>query len=113
MCVSGSQSGCCCCPSAQIFKEELCGNLTGPLEGFEAWTAPIGMNDYIQGTFEIFNAGPGVITATISGTPDANLNVPPGSSQAVGVINPSEMVVTVPAGTSGKFCINLFKRLFP
>lgn len=103
-----------CCPSAQILQEKICGNLTGPLTNFIAWSASVTLNDYIQGTFEIFNAGPGIITAVINdnGTSAGSLTVPPGTSQSVSVNSPDSFQITdVPAGTTGKFCITLYKRI--
>lgn len=89
----------------QLCQEKICGNLNGGTAGltlFTAWTAPA-VNDYFQGTFEIFNAGPATtasVTTTAGGTVNF-LSIPPGSS-----------ISNVPAGTTGKFCINLYKRLF-
>lgn len=113
MCNSNGFNG-NCCPSAQIFQEKICGNLTGPLNDFLIWSVPATfVNDYIQGTFEIFNAGPGTITANINdnGTLVGGLNVPPGTSQAVSVNSPGSVTVDVPAGTAGRFCITLYKRV--
>lgn len=119
MCGSnGSNSNCCCCPNAVVFQEKICGNLTGPLgeaAPFIAWQAPE-VNDYFQGTFEIFNAGPGIITATVlnnDGVVVGTLTVPPGSSISVSVNNPNSLnIISVPLGTHGKFCITLYKRVF-
>jgi Protein of unknown function (DUF3992) len=116
MCGShGSNSNCCCCPNAVVLQEKICGNLAGPLTNFVAWQAPA-VNDYFQGTFEIFNAGPGTITATVlnsAGVVIGTLTVPPGNSVSVSVNNPNSFVITsVPAGTHGKFCITLYKRVF-
>ncbi|MEH7010756.1 S-Ena type endospore appendage [Neobacillus niacini] len=125
MCGSqGSNSNCCCCPNAIVLQEKICGNLAGPLPvpvpspgltlPFLAWEAP-DVNDYFQGTFEIFNAGPATITAEVldsTGGVIATLTVPPGNSVSVSVNNPDSFSVTVPDGTHGKFCITLYKRLF-
>ena len=118
MCGSGSNSNCCCCPNAVVFQEKICGNLQGPLTEFPAWQAPTPENDYFQGTFEIFNAGTGIINATVTDTSGfatqiggAN-GISPGNSISVSVNNPASLIVTVPMGTHGKFCITLFKRLF-
>ena len=115
MCGShGSNSNCCCCPNAVVLQEKICGNLTGPLTNFVAWEAP-DVNDYFQGTFVIFNAGPVIITANVldaTGAIIGTLSVPPGNSVSVSVNNPDSFSVTVPDGTHGKFCITLYKRLF-
>lgn len=112
MCGSGGFGGdCCCCPPSQVFQEKICGNLTGALTDFLAWQAPLGVNDYFQGTFEIFNAGPGIITAVANGGPGNLLTIPSGTSQVVSINLPTNLTVTVPLGTTGKFCINLYKRV--
>lgn len=115
MCGSNnSNQNCSCCPNATVLQEKNCGNLTGPLTNFIAWQAPV-VNDYFQGTFEIFNAGPGIITANVlnsAGVVIGSLTVPPGNSVSVSVNNPNSFSITVPAGTHGKFCITLYKRLF-
>lgn len=119
MCGSnGSSQDCCCCPNATVLQEKICGNLTGPLgvgdATFIAWQAPV-VNDYFQGTFEIFNAGPDIITAEIlnsAGVVIATLSVPPRNSVAVSVNNPDSFSIVVPDGTHGKFCITLYKRIF-
>ena len=114
MWIYGSNSNCCCCPDAAIFQEEICGNLTGLLSGYLAWEAPA-VNDYFQGTFEIFNAGPDTITASVldsNGNVIAPLSIPPNNSVSASANNPEFFSVNVPAGTHGKFCITLYKRLF-
>ncbi|WP_163100463.1 S-Ena type endospore appendage [Peribacillus alkalitolerans] len=107
-----------CCPDPQIFVEKNCGNLRGPLGTTETtpdtfapvWTGPAD-GDYFQGTFEVFNCGPvGNILFRVS--PNATvITVPPGNSIAVSVNNPTSFEVIVPTGTSGKFCITLYKRV--
>lgn len=93
---------CCCCPDAMIFQEELCGNITDPIDQ-AVWTAPA-VNDYFQGTFEVTNNGPGTIDFSVNGTV---FTVPPGSSRAVSVNNPTIFIVqtfNIPgavAGTTG------------
>jgi hypothetical protein len=108
MCGSnGSNSNCCCCPNA---VEKICGNLMGPLTNFPVWTAPT-VNDYFQGTFEIFNAGPaGNITSNV--IPDTSEPITPGNSISASINNPTTFTVTVDSGTHGKFCITLYKRVF-
>lgn len=98
---------CCCCPNAMIFQEKICGNF-GDINAV-VWTAPA-VNDYIQGTFEVFNAGPNpVVFAVVNGGP--NITVPPGTSQAISVNNPTVLGI-VSIGSHGKWCITLYKRVF-
>lgn len=102
-----------CCPDGVILTEDLCGNIKDPIDQ-AVWTAP-NVNDYIQGTFDVFNAGPGTIDFSINGTV---YTVPPGNSKAVSVNNPSIFIVQTfgqegaVAGTTGKWCITLYKRVF-
>lgn len=112
MCGSSS-ANCCCCPEGQIFQEKICGNLAGPLNNYIAWQAP-DINDYFQGTFEIFNSGTGVIVGDVlnsAGAVIGTLNVPPGNSVSTSENNPNEFRINAPPGTNGKFCINLYKRI--
>lgn len=109
MCGS-SKTGSCCCPTSQIIQENLCGNFAGPLDTFRAWSAPT-PNDYVQGTFEIFNAGPETIIVNLVGNVGIGYDVPPGTTSARSILRPSLLLLSVPEGTSGKFCLTLYKRL--
>ncbi|MBO9129851.1 S-Ena type endospore appendage [Bacillus sp. 165] len=112
MCGSNAFGG-DCCPDAMIFQEQLCGNITDPIDQ-AVWVAPA-TNDYIQGTFEVFSAGPGTIDFSVNGVV---FTAPPGTSKAVSVNNPSTFIVQTNgqrgavAGTTGKWCITLYKRVF-
>lgn len=114
----GSQGNdCCCCPDAMIFQEEICGDF----KDIDAvvWSPPA-VNDYFQGTFEVFNAGPGQVRFSVNDPANpANLfDVPPGTSRAVSVNNPFRFAVQsigidgAVTGTFGKWCITLYKRVF-
>lgn len=101
---------CCCCPDAVIFKEEICGNIGPTTSAGEVVWQPIGVNDYIQGTFEVFNAGPGdIIFAVVNGGP--NFTVPVGTTQVISVNNPTVLGI-ISNGATGKWCITLYKRVF-
>jgi hypothetical protein len=104
-----------CCPEAQIFQEQICGNLQGPLTDTNVWLAPT-PSDYFQGSFEVFNSGPGIILFEIQdlagNTISGPVGVPVGTSIVLSVNNPGRLVVNVPDGTRGRFCINLYKRIF-
>ncbi|MEK3856208.1 S-Ena type endospore appendage [Cytobacillus sp. FSL H8-0458] len=112
MCGSNRSGDCCCCPDPVIFQEKLCGNIQDPIDQ-AVWTAPA-VNDYIQGTFEVFNAGPGTIDFSVNGNV---FSVPPGNSRAVSFNNPTIFIVQTVGqpgaqpGTSGKWCIVLYKRI--
>ncbi|WP_163100460.1 S-Ena type endospore appendage [Peribacillus alkalitolerans] len=110
-----------CCPDPQIFVEKNCGNLRGPL-GTPAmgdvaavfapvWTGPTD-GDYFQGTFEVFNCGPVGDIQFLVDPLTTPIVVPPGNSKTVSVNNPNNFRVLIPTGTSGKFCITLYKRVF-
>lgn len=106
-----------CCPDGVIFKEEFCGNLKGPLSpggtDVVVWDGST-VDDYFQGTFEIYNKGEGTISAEVTrvGATAVSLVVPPGNSFAVSVDNPATFEITnAPARTRGKFCITLYKEV--
>ncbi|MFD9628969.1 S-Ena type endospore appendage [Peribacillus muralis] len=107
MCGSNASGG--CCPSGQMFQEKICGNFNGPLTAEAVWTAPAGA--YFSGTFEIFNSAssPTAVTATI--TPLGALSAAPGNSDTQSVDQPTAFAITAAAGSSGKFCITLYKRV--
>jgi hypothetical protein len=92
-----------------MFQETICGNFNGPLTAEIVWTAPTGA--YFAGTFEIFNSASGTSTVTGTITPAGALSATPGNSDSVSVDQPTAFTITAPAGTSGKFCINLYKRV--
>ncbi|MEL3973319.1 S-Ena type endospore appendage [Rossellomorea oryzaecorticis] len=102
-------------PQAQIFQEKLCGNFKGisdPATAIPIWSAPL--DDYIQGTFEVFNssASTGPLLGTITSQPSAtDLEIFPGNSQAKSVLNPTSFTITAGSGDSGTWCINLYKRI--
>lgn len=112
----GSQGNdCCCCPNAVILQEQICGNFRDINQ--IVWEAPA-VNDYIQGTFEVFNAGNGPVMFTVNNLPTPPFTVPPGTSQSISVNNPTNFIIqttgfpgAVP-GTHGKWCITLYKRVF-
>lgn len=110
MCCGSKGVGNACCPSPQFFTEEFCGNYSGGEEGIalELWAAA-GVSDYVQGTFQIYNAtGPG----TVDGTANlATLEAPPGTTDSISIANPTNFTLTAPANTSGTYCIRLYKRL--
>jgi hypothetical protein len=106
-----------CCPSAQIFQENICGNITGPLNGVAAtvWAVdPIGVSDYFQGTIEVFNSSntPFDVIITRAGAADVAFAVPPLTTISRSVLNPTSLVTTLDIGETGKYCIILYKRVF-
>ena len=107
-------SDCCCCPPAKVFQEKICGNfsnLTTADVTQIVWSGPTG--DIFEGTFEIFNsANSGVaVTGTITANPTVPaFMVPPGFSISRTALRPTAFTILAPPGTSGTFCITLYKR---
>jgi hypothetical protein len=110
MCGSYGLNG-ACCPSAQILKEEICGNFNGSLTDPEVWSSPPG--NYIAGTFQLFNSASSTATVTATGTatPPIALSADPGNTTSQSVNNPTDFTITTTAGDSGKYCITLYKRV--
>lgn len=115
-CSNGSNAG--CCPPAQLFQEQICGNFNGATTGVTdlvVFSAPVG--DFFEGTFEIFNSAASVasVTGTVNsaGIPATTPigPVPPGNTLAVAVRNPISFSISIPAGTNGTYCISLYKRV--
>ncbi|MGG5795838.1 S-Ena type endospore appendage [Bacillus cereus] len=113
MCVSQGISGnCCCCPPAQLFQEKICGNF-GPNNSVVVWTA-FDVDDYVQGTFEIFNSASSTGNAAIliTGVQSSfTTATPPGFSRAFSARLPIAFQIGSPSNTSGTFCITLYKRI--
>ncbi|WP_230933883.1 S-Ena type endospore appendage [Priestia sp. TSO9] len=101
-----------CCPPAQFFTEELCGNFA---PGSQIVWATAETGEYFEGTFQIFNSSSS--TGNVVGNViDVNGNntvitVPPGFTLSRSVTNPVTFNITAPAGASGTYCINLYKRV--
>ncbi|MGD6816471.1 S-Ena type endospore appendage [Metabacillus sp. 84] len=105
----GSKAG--CCPSAQLIKEEICGNFNGVLIDEQVWGAPGG---YISGTFQIFNSASsqGAVTAAGTAAPAIALSAEPGNTISQSVNNPIDFTITTTeAGGNGTYCITLYKRV--
>lgn len=110
LCSTKHTSG-ACCPPAQLFKEENCGNFNGTGADEQVWAAPAG--DYFEGTFQIFNsaASSGTVTGTINPGAIPIGPVPQGSTFSVAALNPTSFTITAPAGATGTYCITLYKRV--
>ncbi|MFL0499072.1 S-Ena type endospore appendage [Priestia megaterium] len=100
-----------CSPSAQIFQESISGNFNGTGAAVIVWSAPAGA--YFSGTFEIFNSAssPTTVTATMTSTPAGALSASPGNSDTQSVDQPTDFTITAGVGDTGKYCINLYKRV--
>jgi hypothetical protein len=119
MCGSnGMGIGGACCPPAQTFQEQICGNFNGSTIGITdavVFIAPVG--DYLEGTFQLFNSASSVSsvsgTVTSAGAPPTTPigPVPPGNTFTVAVKNPTSFSISIPAGTNGTYCITLYKRV--
>ncbi|MFE4035511.1 S-Ena type endospore appendage [Priestia sp. YIM B13491] len=99
-----------------MFQETICGNFnnsTGAATTTTVWSAPPGA--YFSGTFEVFNSASSPIatpvTATMTSTPAGALSATSGNSDTQSVDQPTDFAITVPPGASGKYCINLYKRV--
>ncbi|WP_230933884.1 S-Ena type endospore appendage [Priestia sp. TSO9] len=114
MCCSDKNGG-NCCPSAQIFKEEFCGNFVGGTGPQTVW-ATSALGEYFEGTFQIFNSSSssasvdGLVGLAIGG-PTNFPPVPPGFTITRSTANPVNFTITAPAGTSGTYCVILYKRV--
>ena len=74
----------------------------------------VGVSDYAQGTFEIFNSATSlsVMTGAVgNGVDTAIFTVPAGTTEAVSIKRPAIFTVSVATGDNGTYCINLYKRL--
>ncbi|RTR26949.1 hypothetical protein EKG37_20450 [Robertmurraya yapensis] len=93
-----------------IIKEEFCGNF---MDGEEmVWQAP--SNNYIQGTFQVFNSSSSIadVNVSINSTPTIIFPaVSPGFTISRVAINPTSFTINAPSGTNGTYCITLFKRI--
>lgn len=107
-----------CCPSGQVFQEKLCGNVTSNLVNQNAWAARPGVNDYFQGTFQVFNAGDtGISFDVLSSTPGSSatdIPVPPGSTVSISVANPIQFLIDTTGSvvTGSTWCAVLYKRVY-
>lgn len=109
-CSSGGLGG-SCCPPAQMFQEQICGNFNGPLAAVDVWNAPAGA--YFSGTFQLFNSASSTATVTATGaaTPAIAISAPQGNTDSQSVNNPTTFTITAVAGDSGTYCITLYKRV--
>src|SRR6476620_11139984 len=99
-CSSSNQNGGNCCPAPQVFTENLCGNLLGPLTAAVVWSV-VGVSDYAQGTFEIFNSAQSlaVMTGAVgNGVNTAIFTVPAGTTGAVSLRSPAIFTVSAASG---------------
>ena len=76
----------------------------------QAWKAPRKDNDFIQGTFEVFNSAQSKfpVLAVVDGE---FLWVKPGNSETVSVNRPRKFIIWAFDNTDGKFCFTLYKRI--
>lgn len=103
-----------CCPPAQIVKEKICGNLNNNSEttfSQTIWISPPG--DYIQGNFQVFNsaASTGNIAPSVNGLLVPLTTATPGNTVGRTVMNPTSFNVTLEPGSSGTYCMTLYKRV--
>lgn len=114
----GSNSFGACCPTAQIFQEKICGNFTAPLGDAVVWSVG-DVTDYVQGTFEIFlSSGNLAAASTIITQADGGQVLFPEVTEGNTVIRsasvPTSLVLNdINPGDTGRYCITLYKRIFP
>ncbi|MGQ7307799.1 S-Ena type endospore appendage [Bacillus cereus] len=106
MCNSNS-----CCPPAQTFQEKICGNFNGDGATTQVWSAPTG--GYLSGTFELFNASSSTskVNGQIVGNPPGSLTAIPGYTISQSSNAPTSFSIEAPVGTSGTYCITLYRRV--
>lgn len=114
----GSNGSNPCCPTAQLFQEKICGNFTAPLGSAVVWSVG-DVTDYIQGTFEIFLSsgtlaeGTSVITQATGGEVLFPA-ITEGNTVTRSASVPTSLVLSdVNPGDTGRYCITLYKRVFP
>ncbi|MGE6619838.1 S-Ena type endospore appendage [Bacillus mycoides] len=100
-----------CCPPAQILQEKICGNFNGDGAVTPVWSAPTG--GYIAGTFEIFNSASSTskVVGQITGNPAGNITAIPGYTISQSINAPTNFTIEAPVGTSGTYCITLYRRV--
>ncbi|WP_045520574.1 S-Ena type endospore appendage [Neobacillus niacini] len=109
MCNSGN-GNCCCCPQAQIITEEICGIFDARNNLY--WAGPV--DDYFQGTFEIsVTTGIAQIAVFTQNGFVFSPAVNDGDSTSISANNfPSSFFILFgDAGTIGRYCITLYKRV--
>lgn len=106
-----------CCPPDQVFQESHCGNFKGNQDDdrITVWESRLDCNDFIQGTFEVFNSNDSKhrVKATVvkEGYGDEEFYIYPGDSVLISVSHPKKFKIKVQECDHGKFCFNLFKRI--
>lgn len=98
-----------CCPEQQVFVEDFCGNLVGPIAATTPiWTAPT-VNDYFQGTFTVTNNSDAALAIGANGA--ATTTVPPRSTVSISVNQPTSFNVILGPAQQAGYCIRLYKRV--
>jgi hypothetical protein len=113
---NGNGIGSACCPPAHFFQEQICGNFNGGTGGIVNEAVFVASpEDYLEGTFQIFNSAASLSTvngAVITPQGPAPIGpVPPGNTFTIARRNPELFTITAPGGTSGTYCITLYKRV--
>ncbi|PEQ68076.1 S-Ena type endospore appendage [Bacillus cereus] len=102
-----------CCPTPKIVEEKICGNFATAVDPLTVWTT--NENNYISGTFEVYNSAStsGNATMDVTSNPDiAVIQVPPGTTMSVSAQRPTAFTISAPlAGANGTYCITLYKRV--
>ncbi|MFA9456771.1 S-Ena type endospore appendage [Halalkalibacter sp. AB-rgal2] len=108
-----SCSGGACAPSGFMFQECISGNFNATDASIDTlvWTSDPG--HYTQGTFQVFNsaASAAVVTGTVAGAQPATITADPGFTISSSVQGPTGFTIEAATGTSGTYCITLYKRV--
>ncbi|PEQ68080.1 S-Ena type endospore appendage [Bacillus cereus] len=105
-----------CCPSSKVMTEKICGTF-GPTQGATAiWFT--NEANYSFGTFELYISPDSdtqtVTTLTITSPLNLSpLSTLPGSSVNRSVPRPTQATLNAGPGSSGRYCITLYKRVAP
>lgn len=96
-----------------MFQECISGNFNatdGEVETL-VWTSNPG--EYTAGTFQLFNSAASVtaVAGEIGGMQPATITADPGFTVAASVQGPTGFTIDAPTGTSGSYCITLYKRV--
>jgi hypothetical protein len=96
-----------------MFQECIEGNWNATEAAIETlvWTSAPG--HYVQGTFKLFNSAGSVAVATgeVGGVQEVTITAAPGFTIAAAAQGPTGFTIEAATGSSGSYCITLYKRV--